>query len=117
MKAPNPEGIELFSSHGLKPVDQRRRVTNPEGVEHWFRATKLSSAITYQSVGKNTANTALNELVEHGLLKIASHAAFNQKQRFARRWSLTDEPLNDQPATNEWRTWKPTPKIRLTVLS
>lgn len=59
-------------------------------------------------IGKTAASKALDELVEHGFLKITKNSAFNMKQRVSRRWALTCWPLRaGDPPTNDWRTWKP----------
>ncbi len=55
--------------------------------------------------GKNTANNKLKELVEHGLIKQAIKGRF--RNRWASTWILTNEVLDGQPATHEWKLWKP----------
>tara|TARA_R110002110_G_scaffold414910_2_gene646367 strand:+ start:860 stop:1240 length:381 start_codon:yes stop_codon:yes gene_type:complete len=58
-------------------------------------------------ISKTTAANAFEEVRRKGLAEVASEAGFNQKGgRRSRRWRLTEEPCNGQPATSDWRKWK-----------
>ena len=60
------------------------------------------------NVGKNTAAKAFEELRQKGFIQIATEAGFNMKGgRRSRRWRLTDRDCNGQPASADWRKWKP----------
>ena len=55
--------------------------------------------------GKDTARRHLNQLIEHGFIKIASKGYF--RNRHASTWILTNEDLYDTGPTNEWAKWRP----------
>jgi len=62
-------------------------------------------AATVAHCGKGTAQKALRELMDHGLIKKAHEGQFHY--RLATTWTLTSEPLGDAAPTNEWRDWQP----------
>lgn len=61
----------------------------------------------YMHVSPATIGRAINMLIDRGLIVVTEGAAFNMKQRQARRYALTHEKIGDSLPTHEWRGWKP----------
>ncbi len=80
----------------------RQRYNGSNNGEISFSCREAASVI---HGSKNTASHKLKELVEHGLIKQAIKGQF--RNRWASTWILTNEVLDNQPATHEWKHWKP----------
>ena len=58
--------------------------------------------------GKSTAARGFNELIDRRFIKVSQDAGLTMKYgRRARRFTLTHEGVNNQIATNDWKTWQP----------
>lgn len=55
--------------------------------------------------GKDTARRHLNQLIEHGYIKVANKGHF--RNRWATTWILTNESYANQAPTDEWVKWQP----------
>ena len=53
---------------------------------------------------KATAQTALNQLVAHGFIRLNHKGHF--RNRHATTWILTSEGMGDRARTSDWRNWK-----------
>jgi len=62
---------------------------------------------TYLHTSPATAGRAIDDLIDKGFIIITKGAAFNMKQRQARKYALTHEPYNDPRPSNEWKSWSP----------
>lgn len=65
-------------------------------------------------VGKNTANKALSDLVERGLIEPAEASGFSRKDRKSTSWRLTHVRCDrtHQPGSRAYLTWRPAPVER-----
>tara|TARA_Y100000588_G_scaffold259424_1_gene274104 strand:+ start:338 stop:724 length:387 start_codon:yes stop_codon:yes gene_type:complete len=58
--------------------------------------------------GKSTASRGFDELIDRRFIKVSQDAGLTMKYgRRARRFTLTHEGVNNQIATNDWKTWQP----------
>lgn len=98
-RALQPEAIALYIhvAHRYQGGDSNGNI-----------AFSTREAATVLKMSKNTAAKLFNELVEKGFLKIAQGSCFNFKHKKARRWELTQWPLNHGVApSNDWLYWRP----------
>ena len=56
--------------------------------------------------GKAKAQSAFDELMDKGFIKIGEDSSFNRKTKRSRRWILTDVVYQETSPTNEWKSWK-----------
>lgn len=70
-------------------------------------------------VARNTASRLFAELHDLGFVRVIEAGHFQVKVRTATTWRLTFQPTpwNSQPATNEWRSWKPEQNTRAQYLN
>jgi len=64
-------------------------------------------AATALNIGRDTAEIYRAELVEKGfIVKMRGHCLGSSGIGQAAQWTLTEEPLNGQPATKDFMRWK-----------
>jgi DNA-binding transcriptional MocR family regulator len=54
---------------------------------------------------KDTANTRITELINHGFLRCRQPSSFEYKLRLAAQYELTMFPYRDEKATKDFMTW------------
>ena len=101
----------------LKPVsrcllEEFQRIYRPG------RNSQLSISVMRASellnVHKDTAGKAFYELAEHGFIVLKKGAYW--RERLAREWALTFEPLNNREPTDDWLKWaKGKPVVKLSM--
>ena len=62
-------------------------------------------------VSRSAAGRALTEAIELGFLKVTRYSAFRVKTKEAREFTLTAEPIGDEPASKDFMRWTP-PKFK-----
>lgn len=56
-------------------------------------------------VGRHRAEHARGELLDRGFIRMVKIGSFSRKQRHATEYILTNEPLDNKPATKEFMRW------------
>ncbi len=59
----------------------------------------------FLKVSKDTANKAIEELINAKLITVTQESGFNMKCRTSRRFALTFEAIGNTPASNEWKNF------------
>lgn len=76
------------------------------GFNNGHISLSVREAAENRGISKDTAGKAFNELTEKGFIRVAESSCFTMKQKTARRWELTNQPLKQGVApSNDWRTW------------
>lgn len=58
-------------------------------------------------ISKNTASKYFHDLEGKGFIRRNICGSFNYKLRHATTWVLTQHPVNDDPATKDFMSWRP----------
>lgn len=93
-------------------IEISRRYKGPDISRENEIPLSVREAAMLVNVGKTQAAEAFRELADRGFIRLAVAAGFNQKTgRRSRRWTLTHQPKNGQPPTNDWRDYDPTENV------
>jgi hypothetical protein len=78
------------------------------GVNNGNISCSYREIASYLHTSPATAGRAIDGLIDKGFIIVTKGAAFNMKQRQARKYALTHEPYDSNPrASNAWRSWTP----------
>ena len=100
--------LESEAWRWLKPnsqavyIELRRRFNGSNNGKISF---SLAEGARILRASKTTIQTALDELEEHGFIKLVKKGRFQGRR--ASEYALTDEQLDGYPPTREWRRWQP----------
>ena len=101
--------LESEAWRWLKPnsqavyIELRRRFNGSNNGKISF---SLAEGARILRASKTTIQTALDELEEHGFIKLVKKGHFQGRR--ASEYALTDERLDGYAPTREWRRWQPT---------
>jgi hypothetical protein len=70
----------------------------------------VRKAATLLSCAPNTANKALNDLIDKGFIILRKKGSFDYKIRHATEWIITMHQYNNKLATKEFMRWTPPEK-------
>jgi biotin operon repressor len=74
-------------------------------------ALSLDEAARLLHLGKATVQRAFQELEAKGFIVMIRKGQWYG--RLATLWRITDKPCAGNPATNDWKQWRPTQKIEI----